>query len=97
MDWHEYNKEVEDMSAALKRNDDNEHIYSRHERIASYIIRLNTIKNEIYALELDHVAPPELKKFRTTILADTIEAFKVAASYESRKLEGIKIEMELSR
>jgi hypothetical protein len=74
-----------------------EHLYSNYERATQIMVRLQAIKNDIAYLELHGQASMDLKKFRTTILEDTIRTFEKVAAYESRKISAIKVESELDR
>jgi hypothetical protein len=89
-----------EVSGYLKETDvtsDGDHLYSNYERTTGIIIRLQELKNDIAYLELMGKATTELKKFRTTILEDTIRTFEKVAAYESRKISAREIEAKLER
>jgi len=89
-----------EVSTYLKETEvgiDGERLYSNYERATQITVRLQSIKNDIAYLELHGQASTDLKKFRTTILEDTIRTFEKVAAYESRKISAIKVESELER
>lgn len=77
--------------------EDGDRIYSNYQKVTGYALRLSEIRNEISLMEIMGEATPELKKFRTMILDPTIERFDKVAQFESRKITGIQIEMNLER
>jgi hypothetical protein len=89
-----------EVSTYLKETDvsiDGDRLYSNYERVTAIMVRLQEIKNDIAYLELMGRASTELKKFRTTILEDTIRTFEKVAAYESRKISAKAIEIQLDK
>lgn len=89
-----------ELSTYLKETDvniDGDRLYSNYQRVTAIMIRLQEIKNEIAYLELHGQAGSDLKKFRTTILEDTIRTFEKVAAYESRKISAKQVEVQLDR
>jgi len=89
-----------EVSTYLKETDvsiDGDHLYSNYERVTAIMVRLQEIKNDISYLELMGKAGIELKKFRTTILEDTIRTLEKVAAYESRKISAKAIELQLDK
>lgn len=76
---------------------DGDHLITNYERVTGIIIRLQEIKNEIAYLEMFNKADSSLKKFRTTILEDTIRTFEKVAMFESRKISAKQIEIQLDK
>jgi hypothetical protein len=74
-----------------------EHLITNYERVTGIIIRLQAIKNEIAYLEMFGRADSSLKKFRTTILEDTIRTFEKVAMFESRKISAKQVEIQLDK
>lgn len=89
-----------EVSTYLKETDvsiDGDRLYSNYERVTAIMVRLQEIKNDISYLELMGRAGMDLKKFRTTILEDTIRTFEKVAAYESRKISAKAIELQLDK
>jgi hypothetical protein len=89
-----------EVSTYLQETDvniDGDRLYSNYQRVTAIMIRLQEIKNEIAYLELHGQAGSDLKKFRTTILEDTIRTFEKVANYESRKISARQIEVQLDK
>jgi hypothetical protein len=89
-----------EVSTYLRETDvsaDGDRLYSNYERVTAIMVRLQEIKNDISYLELMGKAGIELKKFRTTILEDTIRTFEKVAAYESRKISAKAIELQLDK
>jgi hypothetical protein len=89
-----------EVSTYLKETDvsiDGDRLYSNYERVTAIMVRLQELKNDIAYLELMGRAGTELKKFRTTILEDTIRTFEKVAVYESRKISAKAIEIQLDK
>lgn len=90
-------EEVMGYLADINVLEDGEHIYSTYRKVTAYAIRLTEIHNQIALLEISNLASPELKKFRTLILDQTIDRMEKIAAYESRKITAMTLEMNLER
>jgi hypothetical protein len=97
LDVLELYKEVSTYLDDLNVWEDGERIYTNYQKVTGYAIRLTELRNEISLAEITGEATPELKKFRTMVLDPTIERFDRVAQFESRKITGIQIEMNLER
>lgn len=89
-----------EVSNYLKETDvtiDGDRLYTNYQRVTAILIRLQEMKNDISYLELIGKAGTDLKKFRTTILEDTIRTFEKVAAYESRKISAKQVEIQLDR
>ena len=89
-----------EVSTYLSETDvvsDGDRIISNYERAVSILVRLQEIKNEISLEELYGRAPTTLKKFRTTILEDTIQTFQDVCRFESRKISARQLESQLDK
>lgn len=97
MDVDELYAEVSKYLEETDPSIDGDRLYSNYERATSIIVRLQSIKNDIAYLEMFGKADATLKKFRTTILEDTIRTFEKVAAYESRKISAKQVEIQLDR
>lgn len=93
----ELNDEVMGYLNEIKVDLEGEHLYSNYQKVTAYCVRLTEIRNEIALMEIQGVADPELKKFRTMILDPTIDRFEKVAMFESRKITARGIEANLER
>lgn len=97
MDVDELFAEVSGYLSDTNVDIDGDRLYSNYQRATQIIVRLQAIKNDIAYLELHGQATSDLKKFRTTILEDTIRTFEKVAAYESRKISALQVEAQLER
>lgn len=97
MNITELHEEINNILIDVSSHEDGGRIWEPYQKVAAYIIRLTEIHNQLAMREIDGVATPAEKKFRTLVVDKTIEALEKVASYESRKITAKKIEMELDR
>jgi hypothetical protein len=90
-------EEVMGYLREIKVDLDGEHMYSNYQKVTAYCVRLTEIHNEIALMEIQGLADPELKKFRTMVLDPTIERLEKVAAFESRKITAKGIEASLER
>lgn len=97
MDINKLYEEVTGYIEGFDVNSEGDTTHSKYQEVTAIIYRLMEIRNQIAYLELMGQAPPEAKKFRTTILEKTIDDLKVIAQFESRKISARQLEWEMSR
>lgn len=95
MDLNLLIEEVNDYLKSIDVTVEGEHVYSNYEEITAISLRLQEIHNEIAIQEIQGIATPELKKFRTLVLDSTLERLDKLATFESRKMTGKKQEWDM--
>lgn len=95
MDLTELYKEVTAYLDDINVWEDGERIYSNYQKVTGYALRLTEIHNQIALAEITNSVTPELKKFRTMILDPTLDRLEKIASYESRKITAMQVELNL--
>lgn len=96
MDIAELTEEVFGYVADVKTMEEGETITSNYRKVIAYIVRLQEIHNEIVLLEISNIASPEIKKFRTMIIDETLPQLKLVANFESRKISALQLEANLT-
>ena len=89
--------EVETYLKQIDVHDDGEHLWSNYENVVAIIMRLQEIHNKLALEEITGSYDPDLKKFRTMVVDQTIERLERVAAFESRKMTGKSIEAQLDR
>ena len=95
LDWRKLATELNSYVDDVNVWEDGERVYSNYQKVVGYTLRLTEMRNDISLLEIEGIATPELKKFRTQVLDPTIERFDKIANYESRKITAMQVELDL--
>lgn len=89
--------EIESILRDVDPNIDGETLIENYQKVASYLMRLGEIHNQLAYMEIKGTATAETKKFRTMIVDATIDRLEKLASFESRKLTAKGMEIALER
>jgi hypothetical protein len=97
MNIEELFAEVEGYVENFDLNSEGDRIFSRFQEATAILQRLTEVKNQIAFRELTGKASPQEKKFRTTILQNTIDLFEKISVFESRKITAKHVEAQIER
>lgn len=92
-----YQAEIDGLLKEIDISEEGEHLWDNYQRVTSVAIRLSEMHNEISYMEILGTDWPEIKKLRTLIIDPTIERLDKVGAFESRKITGKQMEMEMER
>ena len=90
-------EEVNEYVLGIEAGDEGEHVWDNYQRVASILMRLQQLHNDLAYDEVMGTKDEKLKKFRTLILDPTIDRFDKLAAFESRKITGKAMEIQRDR
>lgn len=92
-----YQAEIEGLLGEINVGEDGEHIWDSYQKVTGVAFRLTEMHNEISEMEIYGTDWPELKKLRTLIIDPTLERLDKVAAFESRKITGKQMELEMEK